>query len=814
MINSTSNREINLENCIVIWLDATINQTDNATQSSVNDLRHIVDGVFTFYDLDQCIDYITDINDEKVFFIISGSIGIDIVPLIHELQHIESIYVFCCNTHIHEQWSKHYLKIRGVYNHIHSICYQLKRDIIQLSRNSISIQVIPSNSGQYDNNKLPVSFIYLQILRNALFQLDDFDIAKKEMIEFCRQYYVTNISELRLIDKFEANYEPTQAIWWYTGNSFVYKMLNQALRSQDIDLLYKFRFFIKDLHVQLVTLCISMLNTPNTNILYRGQGMRRNEFLQLQQNGFLSFSNFLSTTMDKALAEIYVQTSQDTVGVLFEIEGSEDVVKYNTPFTCIENLSHFPIEKEVLFSMGSIFRIKSIVKIENKEDCYRVKLMLTDTEDEELITLGKCLEKDIVDKNGLFYLAALMRVIGKYDKAIYFYQLLLKNSSLESNNPLHLSIIYNDIGWTYKEQEDYTKALEFYRKALDIDEKYLPENHEEIATVCSNIGTVYCQQHMLDEAFIYFERVTKIHQSRYQNHHILDQRYLLKDTKNMGAVHVEKGDYSKALNCFLLAKQIENEILPASQIGHGYTHKNIGGTYFKLSKYDEALIHFHKALKIQTRTLSDQHPCLIELNESIAITYLKLKNYEQALSYFKNTLNMARNSSSTNVSFIAKTYKNIGDTYTAQKEYEKSVEPYNQALTLHNSVVQDEWSRAVLYTSMGMTLWILGKFEDSLDNMEKELKKYRTKQHSNSSEKKLIVYRGLGLPNDEFEKLQKGHLISFSEFLSTSEKQELAEIYVQHGLNDIQVIFFEIELDYTIQTSTPFAQISEQSQFD
>ncbi|CAF3223154.1 unnamed protein product [Rotaria sp. Silwood2] len=187
----------------------------------------------------------------------------------------------------------------------------------------------------------------------------------------------------------------------------------------------------------------------------------------------------------------------------------------------------------------------------------------------------------------------------------------------------------------------------------------------------------------------------------------------------MGAVHVEKGDYSKALNCFLLAKQIENEILPASQIGHGYTHKNIGGTYFKLSKYDEALIHFHKALKIQTRTLSDQHPCLIELNESIAITYLKLKNYEQALSYFKNTLNMARNSSSTNVSFIAKTYKNIGDTYTAQKEYEKSVEPYNQALTLHNSVVQDEWSRAVLYTSMGMTLWILGKFEDSLDNMEK-----------------------------------------------------------------------------------------------
>ncbi|CAF5025623.1 unnamed protein product, partial [Rotaria sp. Silwood1] len=94
------------------------------------------------------------------------------------------------------------------------------------------------------------------------------------------------------------------------------------------------------------------------------------------------------------------------------------------------------------------------------------------------------------------------------------------------------------------------------------------------------------------------------------------------------------------------------------------------------------------------------------------------------------------------------------------------------------------------------------------------LKKYHTKQHSNSAEKTLVVYRGLGLPNDEFEKLKKGYLISFSEFLSTSRKRELAEIYVQQGVDDIQSILFEIELDYTIQTSSPFADISEQSQFN
>ena len=43
----------------------------------------------------------------------------------------------------------------------------------------------------------------------------------------------------------------------------------------------------------------------------------------------------------------------------------------------------------------------------------------------------------------------------------------------------------------HENMKDYSKALEFYQKTLAIQEKYLPENHPDLATTYSNIASVY-----------------------------------------------------------------------------------------------------------------------------------------------------------------------------------------------------------------------------------------------------------------------------------------------------------------------------------
>ena len=57
-----------------------------------------------------------------------------------------------------------------------------------------------------------------------------------------------NPSTLNLIEEFRGNYDPSLAIRWYTRPCFLYSMLNQALRTVDLDIILKMAFFIRDLH--------------------------------------------------------------------------------------------------------------------------------------------------------------------------------------------------------------------------------------------------------------------------------------------------------------------------------------------------------------------------------------------------------------------------------------------------------------------------------------------------------------------------------------------------------------------------------------
>ena len=72
-----------------------------------------------------------------------------------------------------------------------------------------------------------------------------------ELIALCKEEYSDNTNELRVIDEFDEDYSPKRSLWWYTRNSFLSRILNKALREQNIDLLYRFRFSISDLQYQL-----------------------------------------------------------------------------------------------------------------------------------------------------------------------------------------------------------------------------------------------------------------------------------------------------------------------------------------------------------------------------------------------------------------------------------------------------------------------------------------------------------------------------------------------------------------------------------
>ena len=81
---------------------------------------------------------------------------------------------------------------------------------------------------------------------------------------------------------------------------------------------------------------------------------------------------------------------------------------------------------------------------------------------------------------------------------------------------------------------------------------------------------------------------------------------------------------------------------------------------------------------------------------------------------------------------------------------------------------------------------------------------------------KMIVYRGQGLSDQDFEKLRrsKGALLSFNNFLSTSRDREVSMVFAEDVRDNINLvgILFELEIDPLVSSST-FLLLEDLSEF-
>jgi hypothetical protein len=82
-----------VQNFHLVWLDEGIDEDYNDDcRNSITKLRHVVNTVNTFTDADECIDFITDINEEKTLIIISGAFSQIMIPIVQEISQVLFIF--------------------------------------------------------------------------------------------------------------------------------------------------------------------------------------------------------------------------------------------------------------------------------------------------------------------------------------------------------------------------------------------------------------------------------------------------------------------------------------------------------------------------------------------------------------------------------------------------------------------------------------------------------------------------------------------------------------------------------------------------
>jgi hypothetical protein len=101
----------NLETFSLLWLDAQVNTTEDNRQTQQK-LRQIINHLKTFDDQEQCHQYILSLSpQDRLVLIISGRCGRQLVPQIHQLRQLSSVYVYCMDKQANEQWAKDFTKV-------------------------------------------------------------------------------------------------------------------------------------------------------------------------------------------------------------------------------------------------------------------------------------------------------------------------------------------------------------------------------------------------------------------------------------------------------------------------------------------------------------------------------------------------------------------------------------------------------------------------------------------------------------------------------------------------------------------------------
>ncbi|CAF1130647.1 unnamed protein product [Rotaria sordida] len=499
-----------LENYLIIWL---YDETSNKFENEIKQLQKLVHGVKTFNNIDACISFIDDIEDEKIFLIISG-----IYRTFERFQHLsqlEKLYIFDPSYKRNDEKYQNDIiqNIDNLYKQLQENIKLCEMDFISITIVSISLEEISWSSKL---TKQQASFLFTQMMKE-IFARVKFDSCSKDVfIDFCRLHYMNNNEQLNIIDEFAKNYRPNKALWWLTNQCFLSKILNHAQRTHEIDIIYKLGFFIKQANIQLNHLHDeNVLLMETISIVYRGKTMSSIEFDTTIKNncgGFLAFTNFLIATTNKKVAIDFIDRRlamhPNMTGILFEIDIDQTVFNEKNPFALIKDTDMN--KNEICFYMSTVFRIESVEQTMNDTKIiWFVKLKLIDDNNQQLLHIVASTRNEDIHSNPGYCLGKLFMDMGEYKRAEQFLLDLLQDSTVCSQ-PRRLARVHNGLAAIYTYNNKYVKALDHYQLALETSLTYLPSNHPDLVPIYKAIGDTYLNQKDYIHALKNYEKAIEL----------------------------------------------------------------------------------------------------------------------------------------------------------------------------------------------------------------------------------------------------------------------------------------------------------------
>lgn len=488
--------------------------------------------------------------------------------------------------------------IRGNYPNLKLISEKLHEEFFN-ENNLISIEFVSLN--EIENSK----FTYLQLLKETLLTKDNEGNLKKDFIDYCRYHYQHNQIQLNLIEQFQNDFTIEKSIWWFTRNCFIQKMLYRALRTEEIDILFKMRLIIQSINQQIK-------QNHFSKIVYRIFYLSMEKFEKLKENlnGLISFGTFLDCSLNKPSSIKYLNNMKT---ILFQIKTTNGID--------IKQIRHEDSNIEILLSFDNIYQIQSIQQID------QYYFIILNQQNEQLKTE---MRNEIQGPVIIIQLSKLLILNNDYLHADYLARLLFDDNSFKDNPTLlaSLAAVHHLLGSQDNKQNNHRAARLQFEQSLKIFLTFIPEDNQILSATYNNIGSMFYQEDEHDQAINFHQKALQCQLKSSSP----DIEAIATYSGNIGAVYLDQKKYDQALISYKRSLHILQQSTPGGESqAIAIVYDRIASIYWRMDKPEESLPFYQKALELELKYLPENDHKISVSYFNLSTAYAKLNQLDDAI---------------------------------------------------------------------------------------------------------------------------------------------------------------------------------------
>ncbi len=252
-------------------------------------------------------------------------------------------------------------------------------------------------------------------------------------------------------------------------------------------------------------------------------------------------------------------------------------------------------------------------------------------------------------------------------------------SHIDSTDYGQLAAANEQIGDIYASEKIYGAAINYYAQTLEL------QSAASSMPLLSKLGDAYFENHQLDSAAVYYERIYALHEKRN------DYEGRLHSWQQLAKVYKQKGDCDKALEYYyLISGLIEANNDSRKQ---PLVENNIAYQYHCLGDYKLAIEHFKKALSY----CQDDCPLDLEtLYTNLGIALFNHNEFEPSISFLSKALTIAEKKN--NRKTIAQIRNMIAKSHFEYKELFEALQSNNIAITTAKAAQENNLLKDIYLT--------------------------------------------------------------------------------------------------------------------